>query len=76
MERSGRRPPAVAIPDDRLTDWIFGRIIKGGYVRDISALMDGSITWDAVWRAHDMMDLQDWLDWEQHVLAEAENGSS
>ena len=75
MVRSGRSFHAVKIPEDRVVDWLFDQLISGGYCQ-IQHLKDGSMSWCDVWRACDMLDLRGWVDWEQHIIAEAGRGGS
>lgn len=34
-------------------------------------LNDWVYSWDEVWQMHDMLDLQEWLEWRHHQEAEA-----
>lgn len=69
LEIQGARRPNIAIPGEWQVDYLIGRICTAGLatLRDVN---DWRYTWDEIWQMHDMLDLQDWIDWQAHCEAE------
>lgn len=51
-------------------DYVLGRLVTRGVVtyRDLVAWR---YSWAQIWELHDMLDLQDWLEWQHHKAAES-----
>lgn len=54
-------------------DYTIGRLLKGGLGVTWADLRDWRYSWDDIWSMHDILDLNDWIDWESHVLSERMN---
>lgn len=52
-------------------DHVIGRLLRGGLGVTLRDLNDWRYSWEEIWQMHDILDLNDWIDWESHVLAEA-----
>lgn len=60
----------MEIPEGWEIDYIIGRLLKGGLGVSLKDLNDWQYSWDEIWQMHDILDLQDWIDWQSHVIAE------
>lgn len=67
----GHRRPVVNIPPGWEIDFVLGRVLRAGYCTPAD-LNNWVYEWDDIWHMHDMLDLQDWLDWKHHEAAEIE----
>lgn len=70
LEHSGARRQSVEIPEGWEIDYLIGRLLKGGLGVSLRDLNDWQYSWDEIWQMHDLLDLQDWIDWQSHVIAE------
>lgn len=52
-------------------DHVIGRLIKGGLGVTLRDLNDWRYSWEEIWQMHDILDLHDWIDWQGHVITEA-----
>lgn len=72
---SGARRPAIEIPEEWRIDYAIGRLLKGGLGVTWPDLRDWKYSWEEIWKMHDLLDLDDWINWESHVLAERIRGN-
>ena len=68
LTKPDARRSSVQIPDEWQVDYILGRLVTGRIctLADLNAWV---YDWPEIWQMHDMMDLADWLDWQQHSEA-------
>lgn len=59
----------MRIPEGWEVDYALGRLIRAGFCT-LRELNDWRYSWAEIWQMHDMLDLHDWLEWEQHREAE------
>ena len=71
LDTPGARRPSIEIPEDWQIDYIFARLVKS-QMATYRDLMDWKYSWSEIWEMHDMLDLQDWLDWKVQVFAESQ----
>lgn len=76
LEIYGARRPSIEIPEDWQVDYVIMRLLKGGLGVTLRDLNDWRYTWEEIWQMHDMLDLNDWVDWQSHVAAEAMRGGA
>lgn len=70
LEIRGARRPGVVVPEAWHMEYFFLRLIKGGLGVTLRDLNDWRYSWSEIWQLVDMLDLSDWIEWQQHAAAE------
>ena len=67
--------PGVTIPEAWQGLHAIGRVCTSGLAnyRDIQ---DWKYSWQEIYDMHDMLDLNDWISWEAHVISSGNNGNN
>lgn len=68
LKRSGSPVTGIQIPEGYEVDYLLGRVISRCNVNPAD-LNNGVYSWEQIYELSDMLDLQDWIEWESHVKA-------
>lgn len=67
--------PGVVIPEAWQGLHAIGRVCTAG-LADYRDIEDWKYSWQEIYDMHDMLDLNDWISWEAHVISSSNNGNN